>query len=61
MAALIIVMTVMNGFRAELLDRILGFNGHLYVAGRRAATSPTATPSWRRMPSVPGVVQRHAP
>ncbi|PTS89197.1 MULTISPECIES: lipoprotein-releasing ABC transporter permease subunit [unclassified Caulobacter] len=29
--ALITVMSVMNGFRAELLGRILGFNGHLYV------------------------------
>ena len=27
--ALITVMSVMNGFRAELLGRILGFNGHL--------------------------------
>ncbi len=30
-ATLIIVMAVMNGFRAELLDRILGINGHLIV------------------------------
>lgn len=30
-ATLIIVMSVMNGFRAELLDRILGLNGHLNV------------------------------
>ena len=30
-ATLIIVMAVMNGFRAELLDRILGFNGHMIV------------------------------
>src|SRR5262245_35105272 len=30
-ATLIIVMSVMNGFRAELLDRILGLNGHLIV------------------------------
>ena len=30
-AALIIVMAVMNGFRAELLDRILGLNGHIIV------------------------------
>jgi lipoprotein-releasing system permease protein len=29
--ALIIVMSVMNGFRADLLDRILGVNGHMYV------------------------------
>ena len=32
-ATLIIVMSVMNGFRTELLTRILGFNGHIYVAG----------------------------
>ena len=28
-ATLIIVMSVMNGFRAELMDRILGLNGHI--------------------------------
>jgi len=31
-ATLIIVMAVMNGFRAELLGRILGLNGHLGVS-----------------------------
>src|SRR5687767_14834202 len=30
-ATLIVVMAVMNGFRAELLDKILGLNGHLLV------------------------------
>ena len=30
-ATLIIVMAVMNGFRAELLGRILGLNGHLGI------------------------------
>jgi len=30
-ATLIIVMAVMNGFRTELLDRILGLNGHLII------------------------------
>jgi len=30
-ATLIIVMSVMNGFRSELLGRILGINGHLTV------------------------------
>ncbi|MEM9331341.1 MAG: lipoprotein-releasing ABC transporter permease subunit [Pseudomonadota bacterium] len=30
-ATLIIVMAVMNGFRTELLDRILGLNGHIIV------------------------------
>ena len=32
-AALIIVMSVMNGFRYELISRILGFNGHVTVIG----------------------------
>ncbi len=31
-ATLIVVMAVMNGFRAELLTRILGVNGHLIVS-----------------------------
>ena len=31
---LIIVMSVMNGFRIELLSRILGLNGHVTVYGR---------------------------
>jgi len=30
-ATLIIVLSVMNGFRGELLDRILGLNGHIAV------------------------------
>ncbi len=35
-ATLIIVMSVMNGFRTELLSRILGLNGHMFV---RSVTS----------------------
>jgi lipoprotein-releasing system permease protein len=30
-ATLIVVMAVMNGFRKELLDKILGLNGHMLV------------------------------
>ncbi len=32
-ATLIIVMSVMNGFRHELLSRVLGFNGHIVLSG----------------------------
>jgi lipoprotein-releasing system permease protein len=31
-ATLIIVLSVMNGFRKELLDKIVGINGHIFVA-----------------------------
>ncbi len=53
-ATLIIVMAVMNGFRKELLDKILGLNGHLLV-------QPLETPltDWEaladRISKVPGV------
>ena len=30
-AVLIIVMSVMNGFRAELVDKIVGFNSHIII------------------------------
>src|SRR6202049_4976464 len=36
-ATLIIVMAVMNGFRKELLGKILGINGHMLI---RASGSP---------------------
>jgi lipoprotein-releasing system permease protein len=37
-ATLIVVMSVMNGFRAELLGRILGLNGHITI---QATDGPT--------------------
>ncbi len=46
-ATLIIVMSVMNGFRAELLGRILGLNGH--IASMRGPNGHTPiTTRWRR-------------
>ena len=35
-AVLIIVMSVMNGFRAELIDKIIGFNPHVIVKSSKA-------------------------
>jgi lipoprotein-releasing system permease protein len=36
-ATLIIVMSVMNGFRHELLSRVLGLNGHIAVVGAQGS------------------------
>ncbi|WP_374570475.1 lipoprotein-releasing ABC transporter permease subunit [Phenylobacterium sp.] len=55
-AVLIIVMSVMNGFRAELLDRMLGFNGHLYISGDILST-PDRDRIVRDVRKLPGVVQ----
>jgi lipoprotein-releasing system permease protein len=55
-AVLIIVMSVMNGFRTELLARILGFNGHVYVSGP-AIQGPGRDALIARVRAVPGVVQ----
>jgi lipoprotein-releasing system permease protein len=53
-AALIIVMSVMNGFRAELFDKIVGLNGHAVVQGYGGKL-----PEWRRIADevrrIPGV------
>jgi lipoprotein-releasing system permease protein len=32
-ATLIVVMSVMNGFHKELLDKIIGINGHIFLQG----------------------------
>jgi len=55
-AVLIIVMSVMNGFRTELLSRILGFNGHLYVTGP-VLDSGDRDAVIARLRTIPGVVQ----
>ena len=53
-ATLIIVMSVMNGFRQELLSKVLGINGHMNVYGQtRALTDYDALAD--RVRSVPGV------
>jgi lipoprotein-releasing system permease protein len=58
-ATLIIVMAVMNGFRNQLYEKILGLNGHV-VAYRQAGTGPFEdyAASAEAIRRVPGV--RHA-
>src|SRR5216684_8702463 len=53
-ATLIIVMAVMNGFRTELLDKILGLNGHLLI---QPLESPLTDwePVSDRIAKVPGI------
>jgi lipoprotein-releasing system permease protein len=52
--ALITVMSIMAGFRAELLDRMLSFNGHMYVSGD-LLNSPQRDAAVARIKAVPGV------
>ena len=53
-AALVIVLSVMNGFRAELFDKIVGLNGHAVIQGVGGRL-----PDWReiaaRARATPGV------
>src|ERR671917_274841 len=53
-AALIVVMSVMNGFRAELFDKIVGLNGHAVVQGYggRLENWKTIVDQARRTPGV---------
>ncbi len=54
---LIVVMSVMNGFRTELLDKILGFNGHVYVAGALPLSDGQRDGVVQRIRNLPGVAQ----
>ncbi|MBB3526233.1 lipoprotein-releasing ABC transporter permease subunit [Rhizobium redzepovicii] len=53
-ATLIIVMAVMNGFRTELVSRILGINGHMIVQPSDGPFTDYADLS-SRLAAVPGV------
>ena len=53
--ALIVVMSIMAGFRSELLDRMLSFNGHMYVQGQ-VLGDPDREAAVTRIAAVPGVV-----
>jgi len=55
-AALIIVMAVMNGFRHDLLERILGLRGHIMVQGVTGAL-PDFDAVATHVRGVPGVTR----
>ena len=53
-ATLIIVMAVMNGFRQELLTKILGLNGHLLIQPLESPLTDYAAVA-DRVSKVPGI------
>src|SRR5207302_10599056 len=55
-ATLIIVMAVMNGFRSDLVGRILGLNGHLAVYGETNRLSDFDAAA-AKVRGVPGVIE----
>ena len=59
-ATLIIVMSVMNGFRQELLERILGINGHLSVYGPVVGQMTDYQPMIDKIEGMDGVVSVNA-
>ncbi len=58
-AALIIVMSVMNGFRAELFDKVVGLNGHAVIQGYGGRLE-NWQPILERARDTPGVVSADA-
>ena len=53
-AALIVVMAVMNGFRLDLMDKIIGLNGHMFLQGIETPLTDYEAVS-DRVSKVPGV------
>jgi lipoprotein-releasing system permease protein len=54
-ATLIVVMAVMNGFRSELLSKILGFTGHATILAENRNPIPNFDDVAKRIKAVPGV------
>src|SRR3954466_16023094 len=53
-ATLIIVMAVMNGFRQDIMSRILGVNGHIDVSAAHQITNFDDLDAYLR--KIPGIV-----
>jgi lipoprotein-releasing system permease protein len=56
-ATLIVVMAVLNGFRAELLDKILGFQGHVAVYRSDVSPIPNYQDLQQKLSAIPGVTR----
>ena len=56
-ATLIVVMSVLNGFRAELLDKILGFQGHASVYSADLNPLQNYQDIAARLEKIPGVAR----
>lgn len=57
-ATLIVVLSGMGGFRQQIIDRILGLNGHVVIAARSGVLQ--ATPELlARLEAFPGVTAAH--
>jgi lipoprotein-releasing system permease protein len=56
-ATLIVVMSVLNGFRAELLDKILGFQGHASIYSADLNPLQNYQDIAARLEKIPGVVR----
>ena len=56
-ATLIIVTSVMNGFRADLMNRIIGLNGHLTVQPERGRALEGSEAILARLAAIGGIAQ----
>ncbi|WP_409433660.1 ABC transporter permease [Litorimonas sp. RW-G-Af-16] len=55
-AAMIIIMSIMNGFRSEMIRLTIGSEGHMYVASAAPSPSPESMIAMeQRLAAVPGV------
>src|SRR5260370_10308826 len=53
-AALIVVMSVMNGFRHDLMEKMIGLNGHMFLQGVETPLTDYSEVA-DRVAKVPGV------
>jgi len=55
-AAMIIIMSIMNGFRDRLIELTIGSQGHMYVASAAPQPSPESVRDLeRKLSAVPGI------